>query len=306
MRFHFKFLLIPVLFVGRSAFGQQLTLIRDSVMTERMKSGYANKHFKPKGSYGKDGARTGTWKDYEVVDEGSYQEVDHEPMKTLGKYLLYGEGQFENNQRTGDWKVFVIEDKTDNKILSETLSYTEGIPEGHFTYFYPNGDKAQEGNYRQGKMEGVVTIYYTSGPVFGKQLYKEGTQQGRQDYFYRSGRPKFYVIYENGVRDGKSEQRYENGNLKESFDYKQDSVNGVYRYFYPDGKLWTEKEYVHGRLINVISIYDKKEKSLNIGDFKNGNGTVNYYDENGNIYQRTTYRDGREIKNETIHAAKFE
>ena len=284
---------------------QKITLLRDSLMNERMKSGYATKHFRPEGPNDANGQRAGFWKDYEVIEEGSYQEVDGEPMKTVGMYLLYGEGRFEGGKRVGDWIIYVIEDKTDKKILSQKLSYVDGKAEGPFTYFYPNGDKAQEGHYKNGVMEGPVTVYYTGGKIFGEQYYVSGNRHGQQDYFYRSGKPSFSVTYEHGVRNGKFVQWYENGNSKESFTYNQDSLDGVYRYYYADGTLWTEKQYDKGKLLNVVAIYDKNGKELEKGNLKDGNGLVYYYDEEGNVYEKITYKGGVQVKTETLRSAKF-
>lgn len=277
----------------------------DSVMNERMKSGYANKHFVPKGAYDKTGERIGFWKDYEVKDDGAYQEVNESPMKFMGKYLLYGEGNYENGKRVGDWKIYVIEDGSNKKVFSEKLSYVDGKPQGPFEYYYPGGEKAQEGVYQDGKMNGVVTILYTGGEVFGKQMYANGLKEGEQNYFYRSGKLNFIIEYKNGKEEGKYERWYENGNLKETVTNVAGNTDGVYRYYYPDGKLWTEKVYSNGRLMNVVSIYDKNGNELEKGDLKDGNGVLNYYDEDGRIYQRVTYKDGKEIKTETVRSATF-
>jgi antitoxin component YwqK of YwqJK toxin-antitoxin module len=288
-----------------SVFGQKITVIKDSIMNERMKSGYATKHFRPDGAFDSESKRTGFWKDYEVINGISFQESNNQPLKIVGMYLFYGEGKYESGLRQGDWTIYIIQNNTDKKIKSQKLSYSNGQPEGPFTYYYPNGDKAFEGNYNQGKIEGLATSYYSDNRIFGKQNYKSDVLDGEQNYFYPGGKIHVRINYQDGKANGPYQQMYENEQARESFEYLQDSVHGMFRFFYPDGKLWTEKQYENGRLLNVLSIFDKNGKPLEKGDLKDGNGVVYYYDEEGNVYERTMYKDGREVKKQAIRPVKF-
>lgn len=305
MKINIRSITIILFLIGRSVFAQNTELIMDSIMNERMQSGYANTHFRPDGPLDKKERRTGFWKDYEVQKGSSFQEADREPLETIGTYLFYSEGDYSQGKRTGDWSVFVIENTTDRKILSQKLTYIDGTAQGAFTYFYPDRKKAKEGNYKDGQLNGPATVYYKNGNVFGKQNYEHGMKKGMQTYYYPGGALKLSIEYKDGKANGNYEGWYENGKLKETYTFKQDSLHGRFKYYYPSGQLWTEKQYDNGRLLNVISLYDSNGKELDKGTLKDGNGLVNYYDENGNIYLKTTYHNGMEIKNETIRSVKF-
>jgi antitoxin component YwqK of YwqJK toxin-antitoxin module len=292
------FLLTVTILLSLLSFSQQLVLVKDSIMNAYMETGFAGKEFRPNGPFDEQNRRTGHWKDYEVIEEGSYQVVDNAPMKTTSMYLFYGEGKFDNDLRTGDWRIFVIEDKTFRKILSRTLTYRKGIPEGPFKYYYPDGKTAQEGFYKAGLIEGPSSMLYPNGKVFGKQIFVAGKKHGRQEYLYQDGKLHFFYDYKNGLRDGAYEAYYPDGKVKESFHNIADSIDGVYRYYYPSGQVWTEKIYKNGRIVNITGTYDKNGKERDKGTLKDGNGYINYYTEDGKIYSVVTYKDGIEIKEE--------
>jgi len=44
--------------------------------------------------------------------------------------------------------------------------------------------------------------------------------------------------------------------------------------------------------MDIISCYDNKGNILDKGTLVHGNGTVNYYDENGTLTETKTYIDG--------------
>jgi antitoxin component YwqK of YwqJK toxin-antitoxin module len=267
-------------------------------MNAYMESGLASKQFIPTGPYDKENKRQGKWKDYEVIEDGSYQVKDGGPMKYMGMYLFYGEGEYTDNKRTGDWKIYVVEDKSFRKILSQTLTYDAGVPTGQFKYYYPDGKTAQEGVYKDGKVEGLNQLLYPDGSVSGKQIFVAGKKHGRQEYFYPNGKLEFYYEYEKGLKQGAYESYYTDGKTQESFYNVADSVDGIYRYYYPSGQVWTEKIYSKGKTINVTGTYDKNGKERDKGTLKDGNGYINYYTEDGKIYSVITFKDGVQVKEE--------
>ncbi|MFL5810969.1 MAG: toxin-antitoxin system YwqK family antitoxin [Flavisolibacter sp.] len=294
------FLSLILFFFCKQIVAQELQVVSDSIMDNYMKTGFSNTHFRPKGKTDKSGQRQGKWNDYEVVKTGSFFSIKNDPKEFLGTYLLYGEGAFVNGKRDGKWNLYIIEDKTFRKILSQKLAYVDGRPEGEFKFFYPDGNIAKTGNYKNGQIEGAATIYYQNGAVFGLQTYTEGKKEGLQKYYFPTGKKKSMVNYVAGKMNGKSETYYENGNIQESMEYTADSADGNYRYYYSSGQLWTEKTYKDGMLMNVKAVYDKNGKELDKGNLENGNGFVNFYTEEGKIYSKETFQNGRKIKEETF------
>ncbi|PZR25914.1 MAG: hypothetical protein DI535_16540 [Citrobacter freundii] len=256
-------LLFGIMICSVGASSQKIVLVKDSIMNAYMKSGFATKNFRPDGHMDNEYMRQGQWKDYEVMEFGAYQLNEKAPLKTTGMYLVFGEGEFINSKRTGPWRMYVIEDKTFRKILSQTLTYQAGKAEGPFTYYYPDGKIAQSGVYKAGKIEGPASIFYPDGTIFGNQLFIADKKDGRQEYFYPDGKLNFFYTYVNGIREGAYESYYPNGQPKEFYHLVGDSLNGIYRYYYPSGQLWTEKEYKNGLTWNITGTYDKAIPSHN-------------------------------------------
>lgn len=287
-----------VLLLSNIPYAQNLVIIRDSIMAVYMTNGFGNKHFVPKGSYDKNNARQGKWKDYEVVKSSSFFVKNDESLEEFSNYLFYGEGEFKDGKRDGDWNIYIVEDKTLKKILSQKLHYADGKPEGTFENYYPNGKIARTGTFINGHMQDSSTIYNPDGTIFAKRFYKDDEKDGQQNYYFKNGALEYFVKYVMGKKDGQANMYYQDGTLKESSLYKADSLHSIYTYYYPDGKIWTERMYENGRLLNITKLYGKNGSELYKGTLKNGDGTVNFYTEEGKIYLTRTYANGVAIKEE--------
>lgn len=282
-----------------SAYGQQLTFVKDSIMNNYMKSGYSNKHFRPAGKEDGNKWRQGQWKDYEVSNDFAYVMDEGKPKQIFGNFLVYGEGQFVDNKREGVWKFYVLEDKSFKRILQKQITYVNGKKDGSFTYYFPSGNTGVEGRYVSGQLEGEVKSYYEKAQLYGTRLYQNGLKTGRHTYLYPDGKLELEHNFANDILNGLYQTYYPNGKVQESFIYKTRQADGVYKYYYSNGQLWVEKEYKNGLLMNVIGSFDPKGNQRDKGTLKDGNGTVNYYTEEGKIYSVETFEDGKKIKEET-------
>jgi len=268
-------------------------------MDYSMKSGYSDKHFQPKGKEDKSKRRQGQWRDYEVVNDFAYVSINGKPKQIFGHFLLYGEGEFVDGKREGLWKTYVIEDKTFKKILQQEVSFIRGEKFGSFKYFFPSGRLGIEGKYVSGQLEGVIESYYESGKLYGTRHYTNGLKVGRHTYLHPNGKLELEHTFTNDTLDGLYQRFYPDGSIQESFNYVNGKENGVYKYFYQNGQLWIEKEYNMGLLMNVKGSYDNQGNLREIGTIKDGNGTVNYYTEDGKIYTVQTFKDGVKIKEDS-------
>lgn len=267
-------------------------------MAYYMDSGYATKHFRPEGKYDNSDKRQGVWKDYEVVNDYQYLSVNGKPTQLFGYFLLYGDGKFVDGERIGTWKFYTLQDKTFKKFLQKELSFINGKKEGAFTYYYPNGKKGITGNYISDQLEGKVISYYDNGKLYGTRNYVNGLLEGKQVYLHPNGTVLLEHHFTNDTLNGLYKTTYANGKTEEIFNYNKGLEDGIYQYYYENGQLWIEKEYKNGLLMNVNGSYDSQGKPLNFGTIKNGTGTINYYTEEGKIYNVQTFKDGIKIKEE--------
>lgn len=295
-----KKLLIIIAIIDLTAlcYGQQTEFVKDSIMDHYMKSGYASKHFRPNGKYDEKDTRKGFWKDYEVMNDFEYVSIKGEPTQIFGYFLLYGEGEFVDGKRVGKWKFYALEDKSFKRIFQKEQLFSDGKKEGAFKYFYPNGAVGVTGNYVSDKLEGEVKSYYDDGKLYGTRTYQNGLLEGRQIYLHPNGKTLLEHHFLNDTLNGPYHTYYENGKSEEVFTYNKGKEDGIYQYYYENGQLWIEKEYKNGLLLNVIGSYDSQGNPRDYGTIKNGNGTVNYYTEEGKVYNTQTFKDGVKIKEE--------
>ncbi len=100
----------------------------------------------------------------------------------------------------------------------------------------------------------------------------------------------------NEERSGTWKTFYENGKVESIANFARDTLNGDFKYLYDNGQLWTEEVYKHGNLMEVICNYNNKGKRNDPGTLKNGNGTVNIFDENGKLTETHYFANGQETK----------
>jgi antitoxin component YwqK of YwqJK toxin-antitoxin module len=292
------FTIVLSLGLALTSFCQQLTLVKDSIMSNYMQSGFSNTHFIPKGKKDSNGLKQGKWEDYEVAYDYVYVTLNRKPTQVYGHYLLFGEGEYINGKREGRWTLYVIEDKTFKKLRQQEVSYTKGVKDGLFTYVFPNGKTGVTGKYVANKTEGEVKSYYEDGKLYGTRYYEGGLRTGRHTYLHPNGQLKLEHHFTNDTLNGDYRTYYPDGKVQERFTYLMGKEDGIYSYYYGNGQLWIEKEYNNGLLMNVTGSYDTMGNPRDKGTIKDGNGTVNYFTEEGKLYAVQTFRDGKKIGEE--------
>ena len=253
----YKLIIILTLIFAKQSYCQQLTFVKDSIMDNYMESGYSNKHFNPKGKEDKNKLRQGYWKDYEAVKDFEYLTINEKPKQMFGYFLIYGEGEFIDGKREGNWKFYVIEDKTFKKILQKELNYKNGKREGAFKYYYPSGKIGIEGAYASDTIEGVAKSYYENGDLYGTRYYKNGLRTGKHIYLFHNGKVFFEQFFLNDTLNGLFQSFYPNGKIEEIFNYKMGKEDGTYKYYYDNGQLWIEEYFNDGLLMNVVGSYSQ-------------------------------------------------
>jgi len=287
-----------------NAHAQDKVFIADSVMAAYMESGYANKHFLPKGSY-KGEKRVGKWKDYEVRFDNVFVLSSKDEPKVLNSvFLVYGLGKYDNDQREGEWKEYVIEDKTFEKIHFRTATYVNGKQEGVMTYFFPNGKVAGKLKFVDDQLNGQYEQYFIDGSVFIKGEFVNDNREGIVTTYFYSGQVRSKANYLNDSLNGEYILYYEDGKTQMYAEYKKGLDHGAYRYYRESGQLWTEKHYNEGLLMNVRT-YDKTGKEIDNGTLKDGNGTVKYFQKSGEVYLTETYENGKLVDEKRSEDGEF-
>jgi antitoxin component YwqK of YwqJK toxin-antitoxin module len=129
------------------------------------------------------------------IQEGKAYDID-------GNYL----GAFsDNGQKNGLWKqyysaVYPLNSLNKVKNLAYEGTYTDGLMDGHFKHFYPNGNLKHEGYYKNGSYvinensgipaggrEGLHIFYFNNGRIMSKQHQENGSIKGAYQEWDKNG-----------------------------------------------------------------------------------------------------------------------
>jgi len=72
--------------------------------------------------------------------------------------------------------------------VAEIIEYVNGIKEGPYKKYFPDGELMTEGTYKNDVLEGKFLLYYPNGKIQVKGKYKNGRQIGNWEYFDENGK----------------------------------------------------------------------------------------------------------------------
>ena len=168
----------------------------------------------------------------------------------------------------------------------EIEPYNNGVYEGEYTQFYPNGNKQKNGSYiKDHKKEGKWTYWYENGDIEMEENYLKGKLQGEKRAYYPGGMPKYIEQYTDDKLNGSkinydeesnsivSEATYVNGELDGEFKAYNNGV--LWREsLYKNGKMLREKEYKNGKL-NVLRLIDDTGRMVDVQQY-NAAGQISH------------------------------
>ncbi len=180
-----------------------------------------------------------------------------------------------------------------------SFSQEEINPNGYNIIYYPNGKKLSEGYMKNGKPDGYWRTYYTTGILksegnrnnflldsiwifynstgdtiqkinylMGKKngyYYEYNTNRTRPEYI---GTLKSKELYVNDMKEGVSYYYYLNGKLKEEINYLKNNKHGTGIEYRQDGTIITIKRYDKGSLIERQRINRYNDKNEKVGIWK--------------------------------------
>ena len=166
----------------------------------------------------------------------------------VNNLVQYGEKFFkENDDEPFTGLVFDIDKTTGNKILNYKM--VNGLKNGFYKEFHPNGNKKSEGNYKKGLMNGEWNFWYENGQKECEGKYKNGDgsdlgntglpkngRSGLWTWWYENGQKEGEGTFKDGKFDGLVTQWYENGQMKSEGTIKDRKVDGVWTFWYENGK----------------------------------------------------------------------
>jgi len=130
------------------------------------------------------------------------------------------EGNYRNEKKDSIWKYY---SDYDGVLLSEE-QFTEGIKNGLFRTFYPDGKVAEAINYRDGKKDGDWIQYFDDGKLKFKGAYFADEKEGAFTGYFPDGRINLSGAYKAGHKQGNWIIYGEKGELIQSEKYSDGAL----------------------------------------------------------------------------------
>lgn len=238
----------------------------------------------------------------DVIIHGETYKMKDDPK--IEKYV----GNFEAGKKEGTWtayKAFNYAPPFQWSKVSET-DYLNDLPHGKEVYYHGFGLE---------DLDTIGVIYYSKGietgtgrmfnlnPPYNLQRVYSLTQTGQpflSEKYYDNG--VLELKYTDTIIDDELFFHYtiffESGNIQGTGYLNNNEIDRIYREYHESGQPFTEQEYRNGKLWNVSFIICSEGEYKDIGDFKNGKGTLNFYDKNGMLSKSAEYINGVEQNND--------
>ena len=157
-----------------------------------------------------------------------------------------------------------------NGQVEDLWEVEDGKLEGKFFWWYKNGERKSESEYKDGKQHGDSTLWYENGQKAAEVEYKDGKQHGNFTRWYKNGQKTSEAEYKNGEIHGDGTTWYENGQKK--MEMKSENGKPI------EARVWLP----NGTDCRDTNLQDR-------------NGTVVFYDDDGEESSRTVYKDGNKV-----------
>jgi antitoxin component YwqK of YwqJK toxin-antitoxin module len=129
-------------------------------------------------------------------------------------------------------------------------------------------------NLNNNKIDGFKYTFDRNRNVNYFASYKEGLLHGVEIFFRKPGVIWLSIMYSNGVFNGKvSKYFYKNGNLMNECEYIKGIKQGSDITYYRSGKMWMEVRYVNGLAEGEGHLFNKRGKLVEKRYYSNGNLT---------------------------------
>jgi uncharacterized protein len=190
------------------------------------------------------------WKEISNKYDASFYRkafVDSNKIWTVHDYYISG-----NIQMIGAYESNKLEDK-----------------QGHYIYFYENGQKESEGNYLDNKRDGVWSYWYENGQKKSEGMNVGNKAEGLWEYWYESGEKKSEGKFLNDQKDGTWNYWYTNGKLQFVETFKKCVMSYSEGYF-ENGVMKYKGNFVNGKEQGLWTIWNSDGRISFQGNLNNG------------------------------------
>lgn len=190
-----------------------------------------------------------------------------------------------------------------------------GLKQGMWKTFYPDGTVKTEVNYSDGKMNGYFKEYSAKGSLLNTTKYINGVMQQNppelakldvKTTYYDNGAVKFTATYKDGVAEGIQREFSPEGKVIAAKVFSEGVLvgegildtagreQGPWVEYHPNGQIKSKGEYLNGRRIGEWIFYYSNGKLEQKGKYDRkgkAQGPWKWYYESGNLWREENYRN---------------
>lgn len=170
-----------------------------------------NGQLEEEGKYEND-MKEGEWREYRKSSGEIFSKYTMINDKIEGQYKIY----YSSGTKLNGFKA--VKTPNEEAALNKVWEMENGLKEGKYVHYYPNGQKWEEGQFKNDKEDGVFYSYSEIGNITCEIIYEEGFYTEKKGYFdtnkkILSSCTKHWKEDENEFYE--RTEHYLNGNLKE-------------------------------------------------------------------------------------------
>ena len=201
-------------------------------------------------------------------------------------------GHWKDGKQNGLFQMY-----TEDGILIDSGTFKDGERDGLTEQFYNDTGKLRvSANYKNGVLDGEFKAYYPNGNLQGEVIYKNGEMNGEYKEYNENKSIRLFGNYKNNLQDGEWKSYLEDGTLETIVNYKDGELNGLKEDYYKNGNVWIRQEFKNNDLDGVYEVY-----------YENGNPQLKAKIKNGQTIEEqrfnhdgTPYNEKEKIINGTV------
>lgn len=220
----------------------------------------------------------------EYIDIYSYKDGELD-----GLNVVY----YKNNiKEIGHWKAGkqngLFQMYTEDGVLIDNANFKDGERDGVTEQFYNDTGKLRvSANYKNGVLEGEYKAYYPNGNLQGEVNYVNGEMNGDFKEYHENKKIKLSGSYKNSLQEGEWKSYLEDGTLESIVNYKDGELHGLKEDYYKNGNVWTRQEFKNNDLDGVYEVY-----------YENGNPQLKAKIKNGQTIEEQRFNHDGTLYNE--------
>ncbi len=268
------------------------------------------------GAYDEAGKKTGTWTTWydngrkrsaEMYKAGGYTGVStfYNKSGTLNSDYTFNSTGKQTEERAysiGGILTTVTTIKGEDKYINgyhpngqkeyAIITRDKNIRDGHYQYFFDNGNVSNDFTISDGERNGISKEYYRNGRLKEEAVYKSGKRDGKYVNYHANGKMHYNTSYRNDKLDGPYEEWTDLGKLDEKGAYSRGNKTGTDSMYATDGRVYSTLSYDDNELVGY-SFRDEEGKLINAAAKRKQDEPVTGYYPNGNKRSELTYKNGK-------------